>query len=81
MASQDPSPLDDLDARILEGIAKGESNAQLAAQLHFSRQGIGYRVTALLRKLHAPNRTALVARAYVLGLFDLIAWPPRVRSE
>ncbi|MCS7476813.1 response regulator transcription factor [Umezawaea endophytica] len=74
-------PLTELDARILEGIANGESNVQLAGRLHLSRQGIEYRVAALLRKLQAPNRTALIARAYTLGLFGKRAWPPKVRSE
>jgi DNA-binding NarL/FixJ family response regulator len=74
-------PLTDLDARILEGIANGESNVQLASRLHLSRQGIEYRVTALLRRLKAPNRTALVARAYASGLFGMGSWPPRVRSR
>ena len=69
--------LADIDAAILEGIAAGESNVQLARKLHLSRQGIDYRVAALLRRLGTPNRAALVARAYVLGLLSASHWPPR----
>ncbi|MFK4071566.1 hypothetical protein [Streptomyces sp. NPDC029674] len=40
--------------------------------------GVNYHLTRLCRRLRAPNRTALVARAYVLGLLDPEAWPPEV---
>ena len=67
-----------LDARILEGVAAGASTIQLADRLHLSRQGIEYRIAALLRRLQAPNRTALVARAYAMGAIGIGNWPPRV---
>jgi DNA-binding NarL/FixJ family response regulator len=63
--------LTELDARIIEGIATGESNVQLAGRLHLSRQGIEYRVAAMLRRFRAPNRAALVSRAYAMGLLGV----------
>jgi DNA-binding CsgD family transcriptional regulator len=73
--------LSDLDARIIEGVAAGASTIQLADRLHLSRQGIEYRITALLRRLRAPNRTALVARAYAMGALGIGTWPPRVLPD
>jgi DNA-binding CsgD family transcriptional regulator len=70
-----------LDAQILEGVAAGESNAQIARRLHRSRQGIEYRVTALFRKLGARSRASLIARACSVGLIHAGAWPPRVLVE
>ena len=67
-----------VDARIVEGLAAGESTEQIAARLHFSRQGVEYRITRLLRKFGATNRAALVSRAYTLGLLRAGSWPPKV---
>lgn len=73
--------LSDLDARILEGIAQGMSTVQLASRLYLSRQGVEYHVSTMLRRLKAPNRAALVSRAYAAGVLALGAWPPRVLPE
>ncbi|AWT40970.1 MULTISPECIES: PAS domain-containing protein [Streptomyces] len=70
-----------LDARVLEGVANGESTVQLASRLYLSRQGIEYRVGQMLRRFDAPNRPALVARAHALGMFAAGQWPPRVLPE
>ncbi|MFF9060925.1 PAS domain-containing protein [Streptomyces sp. NPDC014882] len=70
-----------LDAQVLEGVAAGESTAQLASRLYLSRQGIEYRVGQMLRRFDAPNRPALVARAHALGMFAVGQWPPRVLPE
>jgi len=70
--------LTDLDARILEGVAAGASTIQLATKLHMSRQGIEYRVAAMLRRYKVPNRPALVSRAYAMGVLSTGSWPPRV---
>ncbi|MEU5420366.1 LuxR C-terminal-related transcriptional regulator [Streptomyces sp. NPDC020799] len=75
------SLLSPVDARILEGIAKGTSNLQLASQLYLSRQGVEYHVGRMLRQLKVPNRAALVARAHSLGILGTDTWPPRVRSQ
>jgi PAS domain S-box-containing protein len=73
--------LTELDAKILEGIAMGMSTVQLAARLYLSRQGVEYHVSTMLRRLKAPNRAALVSRAYATGVLGLGAWPPRVLPE
>lgn len=73
--------LTDVDARILEGVAAGVSTVQMASQLYLSRQGVEYHVSAMLRKLKAPNRPALVAKAYALGILSVATWPPRVLPD
>jgi DNA-binding CsgD family transcriptional regulator len=73
--------LTDLDARIVEGVAAGASTVLLADRLHLSRQGVEYRIAALLRRFQAPNRTALVARAYAMGALTVGGWPPKVLPE
>ncbi len=70
--------LTELDARIMEGIANGMSTVSMATRLHLSRQGVEYHVGIMLKKLKAPNRAALVSRAYAMGLLDPSAWPPKV---
>ncbi|KUJ66307.1 hypothetical protein ACZ90_38490 [Streptomyces albus subsp. albus] len=70
-----------VDARILEGIAAGQSTLRLASRLHFSRQNIDYRVTGLMRRFEVPNRTALVSRAFSTGMLDAGTWPPKVIED
>nr|WP_276307327.1 LuxR C-terminal-related transcriptional regulator [Amycolatopsis antarctica] len=73
--------LSEMDAAILERIAAGTSTVQMAASLFLSRGGVEYHMTALLRKMHAKNRTALISKAYSLGYFEVSSWPPRVVPE
>lgn len=73
--------LSKLDAQVLEGVASGSSTVQLAARLYLSRQGVEYHVGLMLRKLKAPNRAALVARAHSMGMLTVGQWPPRVLPE
>lgn len=54
---------------------------QLAARLYLSRQGVEYHVGLMLRRLKAPNRAALVARAHSMGMLTIGSWPPRVLPE
>jgi DNA-binding CsgD family transcriptional regulator len=73
-----PTPiLTALDARILEGVATGASTVQLASRLYLSRQGVEYHVGLMLRRFKAPNRAALVSRAYSMGVLTVGSWPPR----
>lgn len=69
------------DARILEGIASGDTTLQLATTLHLSRQGVEYHVSRMLRQFRAPNRTSLVSKAFSMGLFGVGTWPPRVLPD
>ncbi|MFJ1874261.1 LuxR C-terminal-related transcriptional regulator [Streptomyces chartreusis] len=68
-------------ARILEGVASGESTVQLATKLFLSCGGVEYHVSSLLRKLKVTNRPALISKSYSLGVFAVGQWPPRVRPE
>ena len=71
----------DTEARILEGVAAGESTVQLASKLHLSRQGIEYHIGAMLRRFRVPNRTGLVSKAYSLGMLRMGIWPPQVLPD
>ncbi|WP_424187015.1 PAS domain-containing protein [Actinokineospora sp. G85] len=77
-AGEQERVLTDVHARILEGMAAGLSTSQLASQLYLSRQGVEYHLSAMLRKLKAPNRIALISRAYTMGVLTVTSWPPRV---
>ncbi|MDT7800747.1 MAG: hypothetical protein QOI78_4180 [Actinomycetota bacterium] len=81
MAAGNQKLLSPVDARILEGVAAGESTVQLAAKLFLSRGGVEYHVTTLLRKLKVTNRPALVSKGYSMGILGIGQWPPRVRPE
>lgn len=70
-----------LDARILEGIATGATTVQLAARLYLSRQGVEYHVSSMMREFKAPNRVALVSKAYAMGLLGVNTWPPKVNDS
>ncbi|SEC49682.1 regulatory protein, luxR family [Amycolatopsis tolypomycina] len=76
-----PVRLAALDARILEGLAAGEPAVRIALRLYLSRQAVDYRIGAMLRKLGAPSRAALVSRAYAAGVLQPELWPPRVASH
>lgn len=73
--------LSDVDARVLEGVAAGTSTIQLATELYLSRQGVEYHVSAMLRRLRVPNRSALVSRAFAMGILKAGVWPPRVHQD
>jgi DNA-binding NarL/FixJ family response regulator len=73
--------LSEIDARILEGVAAGESTIRLASKLYLSRQGVEYHVCRMMRKLKVPNRAALVSKAYSIGILRAREWPPRVFAE
>lgn len=68
-------------ARVLEGVAAGESTVQLASRLFLSRGGVEYHVASLLRKMKVTNRPALISKGYALGVFAVGEWPPRVQPE
>lgn len=70
-----------LDGQVLERLAVGESNAEIAAALCLSRQGLDYRLKQLRQRLSAGSRGAIVARAYAQGLLSAADWPPRFRDR
>ncbi|MFI1629034.1 PAS domain-containing protein [Streptomyces noursei] len=77
LAHEAHPPLTASQVRILSLLAAGRSNAEIATQLHLSRQTVDYHLSRLRDLLDAPTRCALVARAYVLGILAPQAWPPR----
>jgi DNA-binding NarL/FixJ family response regulator len=77
----DCSILSPLQVRILEGVAAGFSSGQLSRELYFSAKTIDYHVRVMSDKLQAPNRVALVSRAFVLEILQTDSWPPRVARE
>ncbi|MET8976709.1 LuxR C-terminal-related transcriptional regulator [Streptomyces sp. NPDC004539] len=68
-------------ARVLEGVAAGLSSGRLSRELHLSSKTIDYHVRVMSDKLQAPNRVALVSRAFVLQILRTDVWPPRIASE
>jgi PAS domain S-box-containing protein len=79
MAAQGRIKLLPVEVAILEGLAAGYSHVQIAAKLHFSRQGVDYHLDKLRRKLSAPSHAAIVSRAYTLDLFVPGKWVPKIR--
>ncbi|TQE22735.1 LuxR family transcriptional regulator [Streptomyces ipomoeae] len=73
--------ISEIDARILEGVAAGVPSTQLASRLYLSKQGVEYHISGMLRKFQAPNRSALVSRAYASGILCIGSWPPRVLPD
>jgi two-component system, NarL family, response regulator DegU len=65
------SPLTPRETEILEFIAKGYLNKQIAAELGISEQTIKNHVTSILRKLNANARTEAVVVAIRQGLIKL----------
>lgn len=68
------------EARILRLVAGGSTTAVVARAVGIGVDGVNYHLSRLCRRLRVQNRTALVARAYVLGLLDPAVWPPRVAA-
>lgn len=56
---------------VLQLAAQGCSTREIAAQLHYSEQNVGYHLGQLMEKMHVRNRAALVARAVQHGLVEL----------
>ncbi|HYP83648.1 response regulator transcription factor [Variovorax sp.] len=58
-AAEAPDPLTDREAAVLEQIAKGQSNRQIAATLHLAEGTVKNHVSRIMQKLHANTRTEL----------------------
>jgi DNA-binding CsgD family transcriptional regulator len=71
-----PGQATDIEARILALVAGGATSARIAGELGLTADGVNYHLTRLSRRWGVPNRTALIARAYVKGVLDPQAWPP-----
>jgi DNA-binding NarL/FixJ family response regulator len=54
-----PDPLTEREAAVLELIAKGQSNRQIAGTLHLAEGTVKNHVSRIMQKLHANTRTEL----------------------
>ncbi|MFD5468407.1 PAS domain-containing protein [Kitasatospora sp. NPDC127059] len=66
-----------IEARILAAAARGATTARIAKEVGLTPDGVNYHLTRLSRRWHLPNRTALVAHAYALGVLAPGTWPPQ----
>jgi DNA-binding NarL/FixJ family response regulator len=55
---------------ILQLVAKGYTNVQIAASLHISKYTVAQHIAKMLHRTGAANRTDLVSRAYTVGILN-----------
>lgn len=75
-----PPPVREVSAirrKIVELIASGRTNHQIAGALGVSRQAVEYHVTRLLRSTGTRDRAHLTSFAYHHGWLTTADWPPR----
>lgn len=65
-----------VEARILALAAGGATTASIGTALGLTVDGVNYHLTRLARRWRVQGRTALVAKAYVLGVLSPESWPP-----
>ncbi|MEV0277021.1 helix-turn-helix transcriptional regulator [Streptomyces sp. NPDC050610] len=80
-AAPEPPPpavpeVSEVEARVLALVASGATTAAVGKAVGLTVDGVNYHLTRLTRRWRVPNRTALVAKAYVLGVLRTDAWPP-----
>jgi len=63
---------------VLELVAVGLGNDQIATRMRVSTQAVAYHVARLMGQFQAGNRAALVAKAYHHRVLAPEDWPPRV---
>ncbi|MFF2525131.1 PAS domain S-box protein [Streptomyces liangshanensis] len=73
-------PASPVDARLLALAAAGATTEAMARAVGMTADGVNYHFGRLARRWGVPGRTALVARAYVLGVLDPGVWPPAVAA-
>lgn len=64
-------PLTEREHEVLQLLARGRQNKEIAHNLIISERTVKFHVSAILSKLSAGNRTEAVSRAAQLGLIDL----------
>jgi DNA-binding NarL/FixJ family response regulator len=64
---RNPAGLTNREAELLELVAEGLSNPQIAARLSISAKTVGHHVSSAMGKLNAHSRAQAVASAYRLG--------------
>ncbi|MEA2147183.1 MAG: hypothetical protein QOG59_2770, partial [Solirubrobacteraceae bacterium] len=69
--AQQPEPLlSEREREVLELIAAGSTNREIAQRLYLSPHTVKEHTSAVYRKLHARNRAEAVQRAQRVGLLD-----------
>jgi DNA-binding CsgD family transcriptional regulator len=63
-----PAGLTSAQTRVLEQLARGFSNAEIARELFLSSRTVDHHVSAILAKLNVTSRAAAIAAAYDRGL-------------
>ena len=53
---------------VLELVAKGLTNVQIASELQISKYTVAQHVAKMLQQIGATNRTELVSRSYLAGI-------------
>ncbi|MFE4872289.1 helix-turn-helix transcriptional regulator [Streptomyces sp. NPDC056682] len=74
-----PSPhgvVSEAQARILALAASGATTAAIGKALGLTVDGVNYHLTRLAHRWRVQGRTALVAKAYALGVLAPGRWPP-----
>ncbi|GHJ26469.1 MULTISPECIES: PAS domain-containing protein [Streptomyces] len=69
------------EARILALTAGGVTTARVAKAVGLTVDGVNYHLGRLSRRWGVRGKTALVARAYALGVLAPGAWPPAAAPE
>lgn len=72
------APLEPHVQHMIELVAEGRSNAEIATATHYSRQAVSWQLSRIMKAWHSPNRAALVAKAFARGI--LTVRPPRHRD-
>jgi DNA-binding NarL/FixJ family response regulator len=70
-AERAPISLTPRESSVLQHLARGRSNKQIAAALGVSERTVKFHVSTLFTKLGATNRTEAVTRAIQAGLASL----------
>lgn len=79
LVAVDPT-LSDAEARMLTLAAYGHSNDHIARATSYSRQAVGWHLSRIMRAWKTPNRTALVALAFVKGVLVARSAPRAPRA-
>jgi NarL family two-component system response regulator LiaR len=70
----DPSSLDDVEREILKGVARSETNRELAARLHVSERTICRRLEGIYSRLHLADRLQAAVYAGIHGFVTQATW-------
>lgn len=76
---ESPPSLSEREARLLVLLAEGGTRHNIAGKLFISPASVGAAIHALCVRFHVGGSTALVAKAYGMGL--LTTWPPTLNTS